>query len=210
MHKNGIRMSYTMKKKIAITGGIGSGKSEAIKIIKELGFSVFSCDEIYKEVILSKEYVQEIEKNFPTCVKSGKIDRTELANIVFNQPEKRDLLNRIAHPLIMKELLSKMQQIPDDFIFAEVPLLFEGGYESLFDYIFIITRSKKERIQSVTKRDNLSKEEILKRMDSQFNYNEENLKEVTKRAGVQIISNAEDLVSFKEKITKEISKLKQL
>lgn len=202
-------MSYTMKKKIAITGGIGSGKSEAIKIIKELGFSVFSCDEIYKEVILSKEYVQEIEKNFPTCVKSGKIDRTELANIVFNQPEKRDLLNRIAHPLIMKELLSKMQQIPDDFIFAEVPLLFEGGYESLFDYIFIITRSKKERIQSVTKRDNLSKEEILKRMDSQFNYNEENLKEVTKRAGVQIISNAEDLVSFKEKITKEISKLKQ-
>lgn len=203
-------MSYTMKKKIAITGGIGSGKSEAIKIIKELGFSVFSCDEIYKEVILSKEYVQEIEKNFPTCVKSGKIDRTELANIVFNQPEKRDLLNRIAHPLIMKELLSKMQQIPDDFIFAEVPLLFEGGYESLFDYIFIITRSKKERIQSVTKRDNLSKEEILKRMDSQFNYNEENLKEVTKHAGVQIISNAEDLVSFKEKITKEISKLKQL
>ena len=199
-----------MKKKIAITGGIGSGKSEAIKIIKELGFSVFSCDEIYKEVILSKEYVQEIEKNFPTCVKSGKIDRTELANIVFNQPKKRDLLNRIAHPLIMKELLSKMQQIPDDFIFAEVPLLFEGGYESLFDYIFIITRSKKERIQSVTKRDNLSKEEILKRMDSQFNYNEENLKEVTKRAGVQIISNAEDLVSFKEKITKEISKLKQL
>ncbi|MBQ7831516.1 MAG: dephospho-CoA kinase [Clostridia bacterium] len=198
-----------MKKKIAITGGIGSGKSEAIKIIKELGFSVFSCDEIYKEVILSKEYVQEIEKNFPTCVKSGKIDRTELANIVFNQPEKRDLLNRIAHPLIMKELLSKMQQIPDDFIFAEVPLLFEGGYESLFDYIFIITRSKKERIQSVTKRDNLSKEEILKRMDSQFNYNEENLKEVTKHAGVQIISNAEDLVSFKEKITKEISKLKQ-
>ena len=118
-------------------------------------------------------------------------------------------MNRIAHPLIMKELLSKMQQIPDDFIFAEVPLLFEGGYESLFDYIFIITRSKKERIQSVTKRDNLSKEEILKRMDSQFNYNEENLKEVTKRAGVQIISNAEDLVSFKEKITKEISKLKQ-
>lgn len=199
-----------MKKKIAITGGIGSGKSEAIKIIKELGFSVFSCDEIYKEVILSKEYVQEIEKNFPTCVKSGKIDRTELANIVFNQPKKRDLLNRIAHPLIMKELLSKMQQIPDDFIFAEVPLLFEGGYESLFDYIFIITRSKKERIQSVTKRDNLSKEEILKRMDSQFNYNEENLKEVTKRAGVQIISNAEDLASFKEKITKEISKLKQL
>ena len=198
-----------MKKKIAITGGIGSGKSEAIKIIKELGFSVFSCDEIYKEVILSKEYVQEIEKNFPTCVKSGKIDRTELANIVFNQPKKRDLLNRIAHPLIMKELLSKMQQIPDDFIFAEVPLLFEGGYESLFDYIFIITRSKKERIQSVTKRDNLSKEEILKRMDSQFNYNEENLKEVTKRAGVQIISNAEDLASFKEKITKEISKLKQ-
>ena len=198
-----------MKKKIAITGGIGSGKSEAIKIIKELGFSVFSCDEIYKEVILSKEYVQEIEKNFPTCVKSGKIDRTELANIVFNQPEKRDLLNRIAHPLIMKELLSKMQQIPDDFIFAEVPLLFEGGYESLFDYIFIITRSKKERIHSVTKRDNLSKEEILKRIDSQFNYNEENLKEVTKRAGVQIISNAEDLVSFKEKIAKEISKLKQ-
>ena len=91
-----------MKKKIAITGGIGSGKSEAIKIIKELGFPVFSCDEIYKEIIFSKEYVQRIEENFPTCVKNGIIDRKELSAIVFANREKRDLLNSLSHPLIME------------------------------------------------------------------------------------------------------------
>ena len=199
-----------MKKKIAITGGIGSGKSEAIKIIKELGFPVFSCDEIYKEVILSKEYVQRIEENFPTCVKNGIIDRKELSTIIFNQREKLDLLNSLSHPLIMQKLLMEMEKTPQSLIFAEVPLLFENGFETMFDHIIVIQRSKNNRIQSLLQRDNLSEQEIQKRIAAQFDYSKENLEMIAKSHSVKIIKNEEDLSLFKKNIEKEIAKLEQL
>lgn len=199
-----------MKKKIAITGGIGSGKSEAIKIIKELGFPVFSCDEIYKEVVLSKEYVQRIEENFPTCVKNGIIDRKELSTIIFNQREKLDLLNSLSHPLIMQKLLMEMEKTPQSLIFAEVPLLFENGFETMFDHIIVIQRSKNNRIQSLLQRDNLSEQEIQKRIAAQFDYSKENLEMIAKSHSVKIIKNEEDLSLFKKNIEKEIAKLEQL
>ena len=199
-----------MKKKIAITGGIGSGKSEAIKIIKELGFPVFSCDEIYKEIIFSKEYVQRIEENFPTCVKNGIIDRKELSAIVFANREKRDLLNSLSHPLIMEKLLTEMETVPEGLIFAEVPLLFENGFESMFDHIIVIKRSKNNRIQSVIKRNKLSEEELQKRMAAQFDYSKENLETISKSHSLKIIKNEEDLSLFKKSIVNEISNLEQL
>ena len=91
-----------MVKKIAITGGIGSGKSLVLECIKEWGYPVFSCDEIYKELLQTKEFSQKITAAFPTCVKDEKIDRKELANIVCNNKEQLELLNKISHPIIMK------------------------------------------------------------------------------------------------------------
>ena len=73
-----------MKKLVAITGGIGSGKSLALQFLRELNYPVFSCDEIYKEVIVSKEYIELLEKSFPNVVKNGQVDRTALAETVFN------------------------------------------------------------------------------------------------------------------------------
>ena len=72
------------QKKIAITGGIGSGKSTVARIIKERGFPVFSCDEIYKDVIKSAEYIEKIAQIFPNAVKNNIIDRQTLAKIVFS------------------------------------------------------------------------------------------------------------------------------
>ena len=66
-------------KKIAITGGIGSGKSLVGSYLKKQGYPVFSCDEIYKEIFDTNEYVQLIERAFPSTVKDGKIDRKILS-----------------------------------------------------------------------------------------------------------------------------------
>ena len=154
----------------AITGGIGSGKSTVANMIAEYGFPVFSCDEIYKEIIYDKNYIREIEKVFPNAVQNGQIDRGILAKTVFSNEQALKTLNSISHPLIMNELMSRMNKVDDMFAFAEVPLLFEGGFKDLFDNVIIVMRDKDKRIEALKKRNNFSNEEIERRFKNQFDY----------------------------------------
>ena len=179
-----------MKQKIAITGGIGSGKSIVGKILQEKGRTVYSCDEIYKEVILSRAYIDEVCIKFPSCIENGEINRKLLATIVFNDPQKLNQLNQIAHPLIMKKLNEYMDTCKDFIVFAEVPLLFECGYEHLFDRILVVQRTQSDRVKAIMERDTLSKEEVLARMDAQFPYNTpEGEKHIQEIHAYQIFNN---------------------
>ena len=161
-----------MSKKIAITGGIGSGKSTVLNILREKGYSVFSCDAIYADVVKSKEYVEKINKIFPLAVKNGVIDRKYLSDEVFSDKEKRLALNQLAHPLIMKSLYENIneQLKHEEMVFAEVPLLFENGFEKDFDAVIILNRNMDKRVACVKERSGLSEEEILKRISAQFDY----------------------------------------
>lgn len=154
--------------KIALTGGIGSGKSAAGNILKELGFPVFSCDEIYAELCGEKEFLEILNKNFPGCVKCGKLDRKSLSSTVFRDEAARRKLNALSHPLIMERVFEEMSRYPVSF--AEVPLLFECGAERAFDHIFVILRDQQRRIAAVRARSGLKREQILARMARQFCY----------------------------------------
>ncbi len=155
----------TQSKKIALTGGIGSGKSCAAQILREEGFPVFSCDEIYAQLLTEEKFLLKIEGNFPGSVKDGKLDRTYLSSIVFCDPLKREELNRLTHPAIMEKLFLEMENFP--LSFAEVPLLYESGTEKLFDGVLVITRDRKVRIEALKKRDGLSEEQAIARIESQ-------------------------------------------
>jgi len=196
------------KAKIAITGGIGSGKSQAVKFIKALGFSVFSCDEIYKNVILSREYIEQVEKAFPESVVNKQIDRKILADIVFNDAQRRQTLNNIAHPLIMERLFRDMDDAPMELVFAEVPLLFEGNYQELFDFVIVIERDIAKRIESVKTRDGLSDEQILNRIQSQFDYSKIKETEYFKNGKIIEIDNNGGVEDLNEKVSLEINRLK--
>lgn len=185
-------------KKIAITGGIGSGKSSVATYIASLGYPVFSCDEIYKNCIVSPEYIAKIQTEFPSAVINGQIDRKKLSECVFGNETARLRLNNIAHPLIMQELYRKMEKELSAFVFAEVPLLFEGGYEKDFDVIIIVERNKDARIDSILRRDGLTKTEAEERIQAQ-NKLSNWIKEQISHKNVFRIENNEDLATLQQK-----------
>ena len=191
--------------KIAITGGIGSGKSTVAKIIKDMGYPVFSCDEIYKNIFESAGFIEQIRKSFPVAIKNEKIDKAELAKVVFSNRGKREQLNRLTHPMIMDLLNKEMDKCTNEFIFAEVPLLFEGNFEDQFDKIIVVKRAFKERLTALQKRDGLNVGEILDRINAQVDYDSEEMQIRLQRTNIyQVENNGCSLEDLQEKIYKII------
>ena len=159
-----------MSKRIAITGGIGSGKSYVLQKIAARGFATFSCDTIYKTVIDDPVYIQQVSQLFPRAIEDGRIHRKKLADIVFGNEKARKSLNQLAHPFIMSRLYEAIDKASGNASFAEVPLLFETGYEKDFDAIIVVKRKQEERIRAVAQRDGLTETEIQNRIRAQKNW----------------------------------------
>ena len=117
--------------KIAITGGIGSGKSTIGSIIAEQGYPVISCDEVYNQLLEEDYFIQILANEFGDILSYGNLDRNKLADIVFSDRKKLQKLNDITHPIIMKSVFDLMNK--ERVAFCEVPLLFESGYEKNLD-----------------------------------------------------------------------------
>ena len=158
-----------MPNKIAITGGIGSGKSAVCRILKERGYPVFSCDEINRTLLSEKSYLDGLCALFPACVKDGKLNKAALSALVFSDKEALRTLNAYAHPRIAERLRRDMEGA-EKTCFAEVPLLFESGMTKQFDGAIVILRNKEERIRAVVARDGLTAEQAKARMKQQFDY----------------------------------------
>ncbi len=190
------------KKKIAITGGIGSGKSTVLSLVKKLGFEGFSCDEIYKEILESPSYIAQISARFPHAIKGDSIDKKALSSIVFADKNALQDLNDLAHPLIMERLERCMGQAQTHLVFAEVPLLFEGGYSERFDHVFVVFRKKEDRIVSVCLRDQLPEQAVVDRINHQYSYSslEENDK-------IIFIKNDGDIETLQKNLEEILSKI---
>ena len=194
-------------KKIAITGGIGSGKSLVRKIIMERGFPVFSCDDIYAGLINSELYIQEIFRWFPSVIVDGKIDKKRLSEIVFQNDDARKRLNGIAHPLIMAQLFKQMDACTHAYAFAEVPLLFEGGFEDLFDEVIVVMRNKQNRINAVQARDNVSEEEVFSRIDVQIDYDSATFKSKLQKGNVHFLLNDKDRNQLEKSVNELLTRI---
>lgn len=186
-------------KKIAVTGGIGSGKSTVMKIIAGKGYPIFSCDEIYSQLTSDRDFLNILHHSFGDILNGdGTLDRKKLSEIVFNNPAKLAELDKITHPAIYKEMF-RMADEAGGICFCEVPLLFESGAESLFDGVIIVMRNEEQRIKSVAKRDKLPEQDVKKRISNQFDYNSADF------AMYYVIHNNGDLSEL-ERQTEEIIK----
>lgn len=139
--------------KVAVTGGIGAGKSEFMRAVKELGIRTYSADEINAELLRDKRYIEKLSEAFPLAVKDGKVDKSVLREEVFSDEKKRKTLNALAHP----EIRRKIEEITGDAV-IEMPLLFESGMTDLFDRVIVVTAGEDVRINRIVSTRNISKD----------------------------------------------------
>lgn len=186
--------------KFAITGGIGSGKSTVAEIIKRKGYAVFSCDEIYKELLLDAEFKAKLSLNFDGIINAdGSLDRSKLSEIVFNDKSALKRLNALTHPAIIEEVFKKSSG--QKISFTEVPVLFESGLEKYFDGIIVVLRDMDKRIDAVSARDKIDRERAILRIKSQLNYENYDF------AKYYVIHNDGNFEDLKAKIKEVLEKI---
>ena len=186
--------------RIAITGIIGSGKSTVINLLREAGEFCVSCDEINAQLLLEPHYISKLQKVFPGVVVGGAIDKGKLASLVFGDNESLEILEGIAHPLIMDKLISLTDG--DRLYFCEVPTL-SSVYAGLFDEIWYIDSQDDVTINRVQERDSLTDQQVLSRLKAHDKYRG------IKQLATLIIHNDLDLSSLKSQVYGELELLKR-
>jgi dephospho-CoA kinase len=132
---------------VAITGGIGAGKSEALAAFARHGAATVSSDEIVHRLLREDEDVRRaLLERFGEGIldESGQLDRSAIADRVFPDREALDWLERLLHPLVAREYLEWREQLarlpsPPAVVATEVPLLYEAGGEGRFDAVVLVT-----------------------------------------------------------------------
>ena len=159
---------------IALTGGIGSGKSTVADIIRNLGYEVFDCDEITREITLTESFLSDARKVDERFVKvvDGKpvYDRKAVSGIVFSDEKKLEKLDSLIHPRVFERLKELKENAKGDICFCEIQLLFETQSENRFDGTIIVVSDLKRRTERIEKRNGFTKEQILAIMSTQTDY----------------------------------------
>ena len=165
---------------IGLTGGIGSGKSAAAKILKELGLKVIDLDQITHELMRPGElgYI-EIKKEFGEKYidTKGAIDRKLLREEIFSSFDLKKRIESILHPIIFEECNKQLNTLKHEkYIVLVIPLLFETkNYISLIDESLLIDCDLETQIERVIKRDNVSKALANRIIKNQMNRQEKQL-----------------------------------
>ena len=155
---------------VGLTGGIGSGKSSVLNQFKNLGINTYSADNAAKKLINSdKDLIKSIKNLFGDNVYENNIlDSVKLSKIVFKDPYKLKSLNSIIHPAVAKDFESFIKTINGDYIVKEVAIIFETNTEHNYNKIILVRAPLEERIKRVILRDNLSREDVMKRVNNQI------------------------------------------
>ena len=169
---------------IALTGGIATGKSSALKIFRRLGAETIDADEIVGKLYRKESIKEMLVLNFGGGAVSGNgtVDRKFLARGVFSDRKSRELLNALVHPLVDAEIWKKIAKYRKrhgksniknkktknlDLMVVEVPLLYESKGEKKYDKVVVVGSSKSVQLKRLAKL-GISKKEAGKRIGSQI------------------------------------------
>ncbi len=190
--------------KAALTGSIASGKSTVLDFFKSRGVATIDSDKIVAELYRQRKVQEKIRQEF------GSIERKKIAEIVFGDSEKRKSLEKILHPLVVKEIELRFAELENQgakLVVVEVPLLFETGLEKMFDKVIAVHCSEEQQTERLVGKQSLGEEQALKRIKSQLPSNEK-----VKKADFTLDNSQglDELFRQAEKILGELKWLKEL
>lgn len=194
---------------VGLTGGIASGKSTVITMMKDIGIEVIDADVIAKEIVLpGKPAWIKIKRAFGDAIllENGRINRPLLAAIIFSDRDKRLLLNKITHPEVYKQILIrcvKMFFTCHQFAVIDLPLLYESGYMVKFlSKIIVVKCSEEQQLQRLMTRNRLTNEEAVSRISAQMPIEEK------ARLADYVIDNSGHISDTRKQTEEIVSKLK--
>ena len=188
-------------KVIGLTGNIGSGKSSAAQIFRELGAEVIDADKVAREVVepgkpALRDLTNALGENILNT--DGSLNRELVADIVFNSDEKRELLNSIIHPAIFNRITDEIEEYKKagtDMVILEAALILEKkGLIKLIDKLVVVSIDEETQTERLLNRGDLTREQITARINSQLS-NEEKVKHAD-----YIIDNNQDLENTREQV----------
>ncbi|MDO8756609.1 MAG: dephospho-CoA kinase [Elusimicrobiota bacterium] len=155
---------------VGLTGGIGTGKSTALKAFEALGAATVCLDQIAKEQARpGREGYKAVVKGFGKCIlkNDGTIDRALLGRVIFSDKRAKNGLERMLHPLILKEMNELVGKL-NGVVVVDVPLLFEKKLQNNFDATMVIACRPRKQLQRIIKRSGLSSKEARLRIAAQM------------------------------------------
>lgn len=164
-----------MQKIIAITGGIGSGKSVVSAILKNMGYQVYDSDVEARMLMDNSDSIKaSIQEAFgKSLVNKGIIDRKRLSEIVFSDKDKLQELNNIVHGAVIKHFIEWSKNIGDSVVFIETAILYESGLNKYVTDIWEVVAPENIRIERVMNRNHISEVEVKRRIESQNKHYED-------------------------------------
>ena len=194
---------------IGLTGNLGTGKTTVLKFFRKSGAYTIDADRLVDGILKNPQIIKKLShllgRNILTKKNSNiSINKKRMADIIFNDPRKRRNAEKTIHPEVIKLAKNMKTKIlakeHDAVIVFEVPLLFEAGYENIFDNIIIVYCSKAKATERLIKR-GLSREQILKRMQVQLPASQK------KTAADFLINNSSAIEDLKPQVQKILKKL---
>ncbi len=156
-------------KLIAVTGGIGAGKSVVSRVLVAMGYEVYDCDSKAKEIMdhdpdILLRIGEEID---PLVIVDGRIDRSILSGIVFSDSEKLEALNSIVHGAVREDLQKWREERDTALAFVETAILYESSLDKMVDAVWEVTAPTELRVNRVMNRSGLTEEAVRARIKSQ-------------------------------------------
>ncbi len=161
--------------RLAITGGIGSGKSVVSHIMQIMGVPVYDCDRRAKELMHSSAtLVREIKRMFgeESYTDEGVLDRNFIASRIFTDSGNIERMNALVHPAVIEDFKQWAEAQNKPLVAVESAVLYESGLIEQVDKVLLVWADKETAIERTVKRSGLSRAQVLNRMDNQMTSDE--------------------------------------